>query len=127
MRCARLLATGVLTLVIAVAGQFATASAHATGKPHREFVYAKIIKLEDGSLSFRARVADYPDGYVALMKKTCRTCTWSRVAIRRTTDFGRVFMPVPAPSQGRWYWRYRTPQTADFAVSYSATWYTFRD
>jgi hypothetical protein len=95
-------------------------------KPHRVFTYAKIIKLDDGTLSFRAQIEDYPGGVVALMKKTCKTCDWSRAAVRRTTEFGRVFSAVPAPAEGRWYWRYRTPQTPEFAVTYSSTWYTFR-
>ena len=60
------------------------------------------------------------------MKKNCATCVWHRVALRRTSDTGGIALPVTAPAQGRWYWRYRTPETPTFAISYSATWYTFR-
>ncbi|MEJ7628303.1 MAG: hypothetical protein WKF54_01790 [Nocardioidaceae bacterium] len=126
MRLARLLAVLVLTVALLVPTVLATSTAGAAAKPHRHFNYSKIVKLQDGSLSFRAQVANYPNGFIALMKKTCLSCTWQRIAIRRTTEFGRIFMPVQAPAQGRWYWRYRTPETAKFAVTYSATWYTYR-
>ncbi len=126
MRSARLLAALVCAVALLVPAAAGASSAQGAAKPHRDFLYAKIVKLQDGSLSFRARIADYPNGFVGLMKKTCRTCTWNRVAVRRTTDFGRIFMAVTAPAQGRWYWRYRTPETARFAVTYSSTWYTFR-
>jgi hypothetical protein len=103
-----------------------TSAAGAVDRPHRVFTYAKIVKLPGGTLSFRAQVKDYPLGPIALMKKKCAACAWSRVAVRRTTQFGRVFSNVPAPAQGRWYWRYRTPATPTFALTYSSTWYTYR-
>jgi hypothetical protein len=112
-----------LALLLPVA---AISSAQAAAKPHRVFTYAKIVKLPNGSLSFRAHIANYPAGFVGLMKKTCATCTWSRVALRRTTASGRIVMPVSAPTEGRWYWRYRTPESPSFAISYSSTWYTYR-
>lgn len=37
-------------------------SADAAAKPYRVFMYARIIKLQDGTLSFRAQVKDYPNG-----------------------------------------------------------------
>jgi len=126
MRSARLLAALVCAVALLVPGAAGASPVQGAAKPHRDFRYAKIVKLQDGSLSFRARIADYPNGFVGLMKKTCGTCTWNRVAVRRTTEFGRIFMAVTAPAQGRWYWRYRTPETARFAVTYSSTWYTFR-
>ena len=104
----------------------AASSADGAAKPHRVFTFAKIVKLRNGSLSFRAHVAHYPNGFVGLMKKDCGSCTWHRVALRRTSASGRIVMPVTAPAQGRWYWRYRTPETPTFAVTYSSTWYTFR-
>jgi hypothetical protein len=126
MRFSRPLATTMLTLALAVPSAAAVSSADAAGKPHRDFTYTKIVKLRDGSLEFRAHIARYPNGFVGLMKKTCATCTWNRVALRRTTDTGGIRMPVSAPVDGRWYWRYRTPETPNFAVTYSATWYTYR-
>lgn len=126
MRLARLLAVLALTGALLVPAMMVISTAEAAGKPHHHFNYARIVKLRDGSLSFRAQVANYPNGFIALMKKTCLSCTWHRIAIRRTSEFGRIFMPVQAPAQGRWYWRYRTPETAHFAVTYSATWYTYR-
>jgi hypothetical protein len=109
-----------------VAIMLAVAPADAAGKPHRHFAYAKIVKLHDGSLSFRARVEHYPDGFIALMKKNCKSCTWHRVALRHTTKFGRIFMKVGSPAHGRWYWRYRTPESKTYAVTFSSTWYTYR-
>jgi hypothetical protein len=126
MRLTRLLAALLCALVLLLPSAVAVSSAQAAGKPHRVFTFAKIVKLHNGSLSFRAHIAKYPDGVVALMKKTCPSCAWSRAAVRRTTASGRIVMPVPAPAQGRWYWRYRTPKTPTFAVTYSATWFTYR-
>lgn len=126
MRPARLLALLLLTMALLAPGVAANALNGAAAKPHRHFVYAKIITLPSGTLSFRARVADYPLGYIALMKKDCSTCAWHRDRLRRTTLFGRIFLPVPAPPSGRWYWRYRTPETPKYAVTYSSTWYTYR-
>jgi hypothetical protein len=126
----RRVAVGFLGVLLATAlpgpAVLSGSPAWGAGKPHRVFTYAKIVKLDDGTLSFRAQIQDYPDGVVALMRKTCRTCPWARSAVRRTTEFGRVFSTVPAPAEGRWYWRYRTPATPDFAVTFSSTWYTFR-
>ena len=125
MRFTRLCAALLCALVL-VLSTVAASSAQSAAKPHRVFTSAKIVKLPNGSLSFRAHIAHYPNGFVGLMKKTCATCTWNRVALRRTTAFGRIMMPVGAPPQGRWYWRYRTPESPAFAVTYSSTWYTFR-
>jgi hypothetical protein len=126
MRLSRLIATACLTVVLAIPSAALMSSADAAGKPHRNFTFAKIVKLRDGSLEFRAHIAKYPGGFVALMKKTCATCTWNRVALRRTTETGGIALPVSSPAEGRWYWRYRTPETAKFAETYSATWYTYR-
>lgn len=95
------------------------------GKPHRHFIYAKIVRLPGGLLSFRAQVEDYPLGPIDLMKKNCKTCRWHVNRHATTTLFGRIFLPVGAPLQGRWYWRYRTPETAKYAVTFSSTWYTY--
>ncbi len=126
MRSTRLLAALVCAVVLVLPGAVAVSAAQGVAKPHRVFTFAKIVKLHDGSLSFRAHVAKYPNGFVALMKKTCATCTWNRVALRRTSASGRIVLPVSAPLQGRWYWRYRTPETPTFAITYSPTWYTYR-
>lgn len=124
MRFTRLLLACVLSLALACPSVLAATAF--TGKPHRHFNYAKIVELPSGLLSFRAQVAHYPLSYIALMKKDCQACSWHREELRRTTLFGRIFLPVPTPPSGRWYWRYRTPETADYAVTYSATWYTYR-
>lgn len=126
MRISRLLAALLVTLVLLLPSALAVSTATADGKPYRVFTFAKIVKLPSGALSFRAHIQKYPNGFVALMKKNCATCIWTRVALRRTTASGRIVMPVSAPVQGRWYWRYRTPETPTFAISYSSTWYTFR-
>ncbi len=126
MRSVRLLAALLLTLVLLSVSGVALSTAQAAPKPHRTFTYAKIVKLPNGSLRFRARVANYPNSFIGLMKKTCLTCTWTRVALRRTDAGGHVDLPVQAPPSGRWYWRYRTPETPKFALSYSSTWYTYR-
>jgi hypothetical protein len=126
MRQMRLVLAVMFMVALLTPSVLVGSSATGASKPHRVFTYAKIVKLDDGTLSFRAQIQDYPNGVVALMKKTCKTCTWTRAAVRRTSEFGRVFSAVPAPAEGRWYWRYRTPQTTEFALTYSATWYTFR-
>lgn len=125
MRHTRFIAAVILTASLVLPG-LSGVSAQADVKPHRHFVYAKIVTLPAGTLSFRAQVANYPTGYIALMKKNCLTCAWYRDRLRKTTPFGRIFLPVTAPLTGRWYWRYRTPETPNFAVTYSSTWYTFR-
>lgn len=126
MRSARLFAAMVLTAALALPGLVSLSPAQAVAKPHRQFVYAKIVRLPSGTLSFRAQVQNYPNGYIALMKKNCLTCDWYRDRLRRTTAYGRIFLPVGAPPSGRWYWRYRTPETPTHALTYSSTWYTFR-
>lgn len=126
MSLARHFAAVVLTAALALPGLVPVSWAQAEGKPSRHFVYAKIVKLPDGTLSFRAQVQNYPNGYIALMKKNCRTCTWYRDRLRRTGDYGRIMLPVGAPPSGRWYWRYRTPETPTFALTYSSTWYTYQ-
>lgn len=119
-------AAALLIVSLLLSGLVASSPASGTSKPHRHFIYAKIVKLPGGLLSFRAQVEDYPFGSIALMKKNCATCTWYRDRLRKTGAFGRIFLPVGAPLVGRWYWRYRTPETPRYAVTYSSTWYTFR-
>ncbi len=126
MSVSRLLSVTVLAVALILPIGVMSTAADGAGLPHRHFTYAKIVKLPNGDLSFRAQVANYPNGYIALMKKNCKSCTWFKVATRKTTKFGRIFMPVQAPPSGRWYWRYRTPATKHFALTYSSTWYTFR-
>lgn len=126
MRFSRFIAVFALMVALVAPVVLATQSADAAPKPKRHFVYAKIIKLPSGDLSFRAQIAKYPNGSVSLMRKDCVTCTWHRTALKKTTAYGRVFTPVGTPPTGRWYFRYLTPATPKFALTHSATWYTYR-
>lgn len=128
MHIHRQFASGAIALGLVVAsGAAATAAPHSLGldKPLHVFDYARIVRVGQGGLSFRARVDSYPNQTIDLMKKLCKTCAWSQVQVHTTDGEGRVASVITAPATGRWYWRYRTPASPGFAVSYSSTWFTF--
>jgi hypothetical protein len=99
-------------------------SADAALKPHRT-ITAKVVKPH-ATLQLHAHVANYPRGHTFLEKRNCATCGWHVVAKRDTSRVGRVSYPLGAPRTGRWYYRMGTPQTHDFARSYSRKFYTYR-
>jgi hypothetical protein len=124
MRLSRVTAVCCLAVATLLSGSVAT-SADAAQKPFRTFAYTHIVRTGDKGLSFQARVEHYPTSTIDLMKKTCKTCTWTQVTTATTSSNGKVALPIQAPVQGRWYWRYRTPASGAYAATYSATWYTF--
>lgn len=126
MRYTRIMAAAVTTVALALPGiAVSTASAESAQLKHREFQDTKIVNITPQRLQMRTKVVQYQNKPTSLQKKDCRVgCAWHRVQRAKTNQFGRVRYEVPAPADGRWFWRIVTPKRGQYATSYSPVWYT---
>ncbi|MEP6664955.1 MAG: hypothetical protein ABJA81_00790 [Nocardioidaceae bacterium] len=82
-------------------------------------------QLENGTGRFHGRVSpNWAHRRIFLEKRPCASCGWHRARRSQTGDRGRFRFSVPAPHQGRWWWRASAPSTTSFIWSYSGVYTT---
>jgi hypothetical protein len=132
MRMDRFVA-GLLTATLLGLAPLTTGVARAAGPaaapalPERE-ITVKIVEGRFNRLFLTGRVTpDFAEKLVSVQKKSCRTkkCGWSTWKKVRTNQRGRFRVKVPAPRDGRWFWRAETPATEHYARTRSEVWYTY--
>lgn len=119
----RVAAAAVASVALAIPTVGVLDSSAGTKPAHH--ITAKVVKLGPQDLQMRAHVDNYRNAATFLQKKTCKSCTWHKIAFKKTSQYGRVFYPIGAPRTGRWYFRVGTPERPKFRESYGPTYYTY--
>jgi hypothetical protein len=88
---------------------------------------AKVVQVSPTDLQLVGHVVPrYRHHKVKLQKRDCRRCAWHTIRHQRTTSRSHFSFDVGAPRSGSWYFRVKTARSTRFAVSYSATFRTFK-
>lgn len=88
---------------------------------------AKIVQVSPTDLQLVGHVIPkYAHKNVKLQKRDCTGCSWHTIRHQRTTSRSHFSFDIGAPRSGSWYFRVKTAASTRFAVSYSATFRTFK-
>lgn len=118
-----------LLLAMTLAGSPADAAARQAEKAAQPSVAAKALpkrNLNDrlvqrnGKLFMRGKVSPaYKKRIIVVQRKTCKSCSWKRVARVRTNSKSVFIYQMGAPRRGNWFFRAYAPKFNGYGKSWS--------
>lgn len=97
--------------------------------PTSEVTWGTVYRLFNGKITDHSGAATYAGNVtpfytnkpISLQKRSCATCSYVTVKRATTGTNGAYRFSLPAPSNGRWWWRVAVPGTVAFIPSYGGT------